>query len=96
MTVNETHKLHLFTCQLVLPSAIPGTWRMWVKAQERPLRNPPACLAICCGNCSQHTLDLQQSPGLALHSILWGTYYVTRGGGHIPPGCCFLLSCMPN
>lgn len=57
MRVHKTHQLHPFH----LPSVNPGTWRMWVKAQEPPLRNPPASLAICSGNCSQHSLSLQQS-----------------------------------
>lgn len=66
-----------FICRLVLPSAYPGTWKMWVKAQERPLRNPPASLAICSRNCSQYSAGLQQSPALNRQSYLWGTIWTS-------------------
>lgn len=65
MRVHKTHKLHLFH----LPSVNPGTWRIWVKAQALPLRNLPASLVICSGNCSQHSVCKNPGPAHQNHPL---------------------------
>lgn len=87
MRVHKTHQLHLFH----LPSVNPGTWRMWVKAQEPPLRNPPASLAICSGNCSQHSLSLQQSQSCTSEPSSGAPIICISAGGSSSPPRCFPL-----